>query len=48
MSNYVFAGSTLDPADVSGFADLTFLPPVEQGNVYALMESAPASIFPQK
>jgi hypothetical protein len=44
VSNYVFAGSTLDPADVSGFADLTFLPPVEQGNVYALMESAPASI----
>lgn len=44
MSSYVFAGSTLDSADVSGFGDLTFLPPVEQGNIYALLESGPTAI----
>jgi hypothetical protein len=44
VSSYVFAGPTLDSADVSGFGDLTFLPPVEQGNIYALMESGPTAI----
>ncbi len=35
MSALVFCGPTLSPADREAFADFTFLPPVQQGSLYA-------------
>lgn len=44
VSCYVFVGPTLKPEDVLGFRNMVFLPPVEQGNVYAVSEMNPSAI----
>jgi hypothetical protein len=40
----VFVGSTLNSTDVLNFGEMIFLPPVEQGNVYAVSELNPTAI----
>jgi hypothetical protein len=44
VSVCVFVGPTLKSEDVLDFGEMVFLPPVEQGNVYAVSELDPTAI----